>query len=94
MSKEKQIDKEEMEEMWMEMLSKSKPVFEKITDDITEMAMDEIKRALEYIRSEVAAIDTNGQVDEYTKFIRTGEQVKQIVLDIIDNYKASIEEVE
>ena len=94
MSKEKQIDKEEMEEMWMEMLSKSKPVFEKITDDITEMAMDEIKRALEYIRSEVAAIDTNGQVDEYTKFIRTGEQVKQMVLDIIDNYKASIEEVE
>lgn len=38
------------------------------------------------IRAEIAAIDINGQVDEHTLFMRTGEQVKQMVLDIIDKY--------
>ena len=41
---------------------------------------------LDKIREEIAAIEINGQVDEHTLFMRTGEQVKQMVLDIIDKY--------
>lgn len=43
---------------------------------------------LDKIRSEVTAIAINGQVDDHTLFIRTGEQVKQMVLEIIDKYMA------
>ncbi len=43
---------------------------------------------LDKIRAEVTAITINGQVDEHTMFIRTGEQVKQMALSIIDKYKA------
>lgn len=41
---------------------------------------------LDKIRSEITAIAVNGQVDEHTMFIRTGDQVKQMVLEIIDKY--------
>ena len=53
-------------------------------------ALKEIKRlkeALDKIRTEVMAIAINGQVDEHTLLIRTGEQVKQMTLDIIDKYR-------
>lgn len=40
---------------------------------------------IEQIRAEIDGIEINGQVDEHTMFIRTGEQVKQMALDIIDN---------
>ncbi len=43
---------------------------------------------LDKIRSEITAIAINGQVDAHTMFIRTGEQVKQVALEIIDKYKA------
>lgn len=43
---------------------------------------------LDKIRAEVTAIAINGQVDEHTLFIRTGDQVKQLVLEIIDKYMA------
>ncbi len=42
---------------------------------------------LEKIRAEITAIAINEQVDEHTAFIRTGGQVKQMALDIIDKYK-------
>lgn len=42
---------------------------------------------IEQIRAEITAIVINGQVDEHTMFIRTGEQVKQMALDIIDKYR-------
>ena len=48
--------------------------------------------ALDKIRDEIAAIEINGQVDEHTLFMKTGEQVKQMVLDIIDKYKIESEE--
>ena len=41
---------------------------------------------LEKIRAEIDVIEINGQVDEHTAFIRTGEHVKQMALDIIDKY--------
>ena len=41
---------------------------------------------LDKIRAEITAIDISGQVDEHTMFIRTGEQVKQVALQIIDKY--------
>ena len=47
---------------------------------------------LDEIRAEIDGIEINGQVDEHTMFIRTGEQVKQMALDIIDKYKAESEE--
>ena len=46
------------------------------------------KDVLDKIRAEIEAIAINGQVDIHTAFIRTGEQVKQMALDIIDKYKA------
>ena len=49
---------------------------------------------LDKIRTEITAIAINGQVDEHTAFIRTGEQVKQMALDIIDKYKAESAESE
>lgn len=42
---------------------------------------------LDKIRAEITAIAINGQVDEHTLFIRAGEQVKQMALDIIDKYR-------
>lgn len=42
--------------------------------------------ALDKIRAEITAIAINGQVDEHTMFIRSGEQVKQMALNIIDRY--------
>lgn len=44
------------------------------------------KSVHEQIRAEIDGIDINGQVDEHTMFIRTGEQVKQMALEIIDRY--------
>lgn len=41
---------------------------------------------LDKIRAEITAIAINGQVNEHTAFIRTGEQVKQMTLEIIDKY--------
>ena len=40
----------------------------------------------EQIRAEIDGIEINGQVDEHTMFIRTGEQVKQMALEIIGKY--------
>ena len=46
-----------------------------------------IERAvLDKIRNEIDEIEINGQVDEHTAFIRTGEQVKQMALNVIDKY--------
>ena len=39
---------------------------------------------LDKIRAEIKAIVISGQIDEHTAFIRTGEQVKQMMLDVID----------
>ena len=44
-------------------------------------------KVLEQIRAEIDGIEINGQVDEHTMFIRSGEQVKQMALDIVDKYK-------
>ena len=52
-----------------------------------EKALDEMEKhykdVLEQIRAEIDGIEINGQVDEHTLFIRSGEQVKQMALDII-----------
>lgn len=80
MSKEKQLDKEEIQ-----MLLENVPMFEKLNSTVTKITMVEIKKVLDHIRADVAAIDTNGQ---------TGEQVKLMVSDIIDIYKEEFEEVE
>ena len=42
---------------------------------------------LDKIRDEMDGIEINGQVDEHTMFIRTGEQVKKMALEIIDKYR-------
>lgn len=47
---------------------------------------------LNKIRAEITAISISGQADEHTMFIRTGEQVKQMALGIIDKYKAEAED--
>ena len=44
------------------------------------------KSVIEDIKAEIKQIRINGQVDEHTAFIRTGEQVKTMVLDIIDKH--------
>ena len=67
-------------------------IFSKHIDGLT---CNEVKEAIEMckvnvldkIRAEIAAIAINGQFDEHTMFARTGEQVKQMTLDIIDKYR-------
>lgn len=47
---------------------------------------------LDKVRSEIEAIEVNGQVDEHTMFARSGEQVKRMALEILDKYKAESED--
>lgn len=56
-----------------------------------EIINQEIENVLDKIRTEIASIDIHGQVDEHTMFIRSGEQVKQAALDIIDRYNLESE---
>ena len=41
---------------------------------------------LDKTRAEIDGIEINGQVDIHTSFVRTGDHVKQMALDIIDKY--------
>ena len=60
-------------------------------DEIANLKALNQESILDKISSEVTSIAINGQVDEHTMFIRTGEQVKQMTLKIIDKYKAESE---
>ena len=42
---------------------------------------------LDKIRAEIVEIVINAQIDEHTSFIRTGDNVKKIALDVIDKYR-------
>lgn len=72
-------------------------IYSKHIDGLT---CGEVKEAIEMckvdtfdkIRAEVTAIAISGQVDEHTIFVRTGEQVKQMALEIINKYRAGSEE--
>ena len=44
--------------------------------------------SLDKIRAEINGIEINGQIDEHTLFARSAEEVKKMVLDVIDKYKA------
>lgn len=70
-----------------------KDVLDKIRAEILSIGKYESCKAQTYnlnkIRSEVAAINIYGHVDAHTMFIRTGEQVKRVVLEIIDKYRES-----
>ena len=41
---------------------------------------------LEDIKTEIKGIELNGQIDEHTMFTRTADQVKTMVLEIIDKH--------
>jgi hypothetical protein len=58
-------------------------------DILEELAIKALEQEpiLDKIRAEIDGIEINGRVDEHTLFIRTGEQVKQMALDIIDKYR-------
>lgn len=56
--------------------------YEKALDDMEKHYKD----VFDKIRDEIDGIEINGQVDEHTMFIRTGEQVKKMALEIIDHY--------
>lgn len=43
--------------------------------------------ALDKIRAEIDGIEISGQIDIHTAFTRTGEQVKQMALNVIDKYR-------
>lgn len=57
-----------------------------VTMDDCMRILDKQEDAFDKIRAEITAIVINGQVDEHTMFIRTGEYVKQMALEIIDRY--------
>ncbi len=57
-----------------------------VADGLNESSRDTID-VLDKIRAEIDGIEINGQVDKHTMFIRSGEQVKQMALDIINKYK-------
>ena len=56
-----------------------------VADGLNESSRDIIE-VLDKIRAEIDGIEINGQVDIHTSFIRTGDHVKQMALDIIDKY--------
>ena len=45
-----------------------------------------LEKALEEINEEISHIAVSEQIDRYTAMIRTGEQVKTLVLKIIDSH--------
>lgn len=55
-------------------------------------ALEERNELLDKIRAEIDGIEINGQIDEHTMFIRAGEQVKQMALNIIDKYRKGANE--
>lgn len=63
----------------------SKEIYSQMISDSVKYT--KIKEVLDKIRAEIAKIATSEQIDEYTLFIRTGEQVKQMALNIIDKYR-------
>ena len=48
---------------------------------------DDLIEKLDSIRAEIERISINEQVNENTALIRSGGQVKQMALDIIDKYR-------
>ena len=44
------------------------------------------QKAFKDIRAEIESVQINGQIDNHTAFIRSGEQVKNMALEIIDSY--------
>jgi hypothetical protein len=42
---------------------------------------------IDKIRAEIDGIEITGQINEHTSFIRTGDSVKKIVLEILDKYR-------
>ncbi len=57
----------------------------------TLLRSDEEDDVLNKIRAEVTAIEITGRVDDHTMFIRTGYQVKHMILEIIDKYRKESE---
>jgi len=45
------------------------------------------ERVLDKVRAEIDAIETHGQIDEHTLFARSADEVKNMVLEIIDKYR-------
>ena len=78
------INKEVLEALEQEPFINKPCVSEKVCEHDKQMVLDKL-------RAEIDGIEINGQVDEHTSFIRTGEQVKQLALNIIDKYKAESE---
>lgn len=52
---------------------------------------DDMVAILNKIRDDITVIAINGLVDEHTMFVRSAEQVKRMVLDIIDKYRGETE---
>ena len=42
------------------------------------------------IRADIDAIETHGQIDEHTLFVRGAEEVKKMALNIIDKYRNEV----
>lgn len=61
-----------------------KKEYEVISDISTVQSKNDI---LDKIRTEVANIEVCGQVDQRAMFVRDGEQVKNMVIAIIDKYR-------
>lgn len=48
---------------------------------------DRLLDAMDKIRVGINGIEITGQIDEHTSFIRTGDSVKKIALEVIDKYR-------
>ena len=65
----------------MEFKARDKQIYDKGKMDV-----------LDKIRAEIDRIEINGQIDEHTLFIRGAEEVKNMVLEIIDKYRGEVRE--
>lgn len=47
-------------------------------------------KMLDEIKTEIEHIEISGRIDEHNSFIRTGEHIKTMVIEIIDKYKTDM----
>lgn len=73
-------------------------IFSKHIDGLTcgevkeAIEMCKVDDVLDKIRADVEHIEISGRIDEHSSFIRSGEHIKHMVIDIINKYKTESEE--
>ena len=76
--------------MWIE----REPQIQTYKTCLESLKQEPLTDVLNEIRTDVEHIEVSGRIDEHSAFIRSGEHIKHMVIDIIDKYKADKENEE